>query len=98
MPRCKVGDMAVCIGGTAVGTFVTVTAPILHPEEPTAPAWLCVVSAECAAQRTFTNGLKRVIPVPKGTKVIFLDRHLWPIRPPKDPQAIPAQPIEVEHA
>ena len=96
--RCKVGDLAVCIAGTATGTFVTVRSPAEHPQERIEPAWLCVVSAECVALRTYTNGLQRSITVPRAALVVFLDRHLQPIRPPKPPQATPAPPIEVEHA
>jgi hypothetical protein len=96
MPRCKVGDLAVCIHGTALGVFVHVVSPSEHPQEPSAPAWLCKVAGPCDVVRTYPFNYSRPITVPAGAKVIFLDRHLQPIRPPKPPEATPAPPVELE--
>jgi len=84
----------VCIRGTAVGTFVTVHSRTRHPQDPVEIAWNCIVSAECEAIRSFPNGSRRTLKVPRGSNVIFLDRHLQPIRPPPIPEQTPAPPIE----
>lgn len=93
MPRCEVGDMAVCIGGSAVGTFVHVEAPSMHPQEPDAPAWVCRIAGDCRCVQHMGLFEMRII-AKRGELVTFLDRHLQPIRPPKTPIAIPAPPIE----
>lgn len=95
--RCAPGDMAVCIEGTATGTFVTVKEPG-HPHPFTGlPSWLCVVRTptrvtlvDVRTNRKVRNGV-----VPAGSLVQFLDRELWPIRPPRPPIAIPAPSEEL---
>lgn len=88
--RCKPGDMAVCIEGTAVGTFVTVK-EAGHPHPHTGlPSWVCIVRTPCKVTltdirtgRTIRHGYAQ-----PGDPVQFLDRELQPIRPPADPTSI----------
>lgn len=99
MTRCRRGDFAVCIEGSATGTFVNVGDPHTHPMEPLAPAWLCEVLNPCDAVRHFQLGNRHAtMPLrgKPGDKIIFLDRHLQPIRPPAPPEEIPAPPVEIE--
>jgi hypothetical protein len=98
--RCKPGDMAVCIEGSAVGTFVTVKeAGTPHPFNGL-PSWVCLVRTPCRVtlvdsrtNRTIRHGV-----APAGSPVQFLDRELQPIRPTAPPEtiAIPAPPQAAE--
>lgn len=96
--RCTPGDLAVCIEGTAVGTFVDVVQPGTPHPYTKLPSWLCKVKT--ATRVTLvdlrTHRTIRHTVVPPGSFVQFLDRELWPIRPRPAPVAIPAPPVSLE--
>jgi hypothetical protein len=98
--RCKPGDLALVVEGSAIGTFVTVKEPgILHPIHRL-PSWICTVSAPCKVTliEAYTMRVIRHSIAPAGSLVQFLDRELQPIRPPPAPIAIPAPPQALETA
>ena len=96
--RCKPGDLAVCIEGTATGTFVTVVEPgVPHPFTGL-PSWACKVRTPTRVTLVDvrTNRAIRSTTAPAGSLVQFLDKELQPIRPKRPPIAIPAPPEKVE--
>lgn len=96
--RCKPGDFAVCVMGTASGTFVTVLER--GPDHPLLgwPAWACRVAAPCKATKVNMVTGRRMshFTTQPGAIVLFCDRELQPIKPPPVPETLP--PLEIEHA
>ena len=88
--RCKPGDMAVCIEGSAVGTFVTVKERGTDHPHTHLPSWVCIVATPTKVTlvdiRTNRNIRHEVVPA--GSPVQFLDRELQPIRPAPAPTTI----------
>lgn len=97
--RCRPGDLAVVIWGSATGTFVDVLhrGPN-HPHYRSLPSWECKVRTGCEVSLVDmeTGRVLMVHRVPAGHHALFTDNSLQPIRPPPIPKALPAPPAELE--
>ena len=94
--RCQPGDLALVIAGDNVGAFVDVLRLGENHPIDGRPAWECRIKAEMMVtsvdmKRRRIMGQHRL---PAGEIAMFCDDILWPIRPPKTPQAIPAPELE----
>ena len=96
--RCRPGDMAVVVKGSAVGTFVDVIMLVDVPIEKH-PTWECCIKGPCRVAIVHPVTLRIVGEgiAPVGTLVLFKDNELQPIRPPKNRIASPAPPVTLEN-
>ena len=96
--RCKPGDLAVVIRGSASGAFVEVIEPYDGPAVEDLPTWVCHTKGGCLVALVSPYSLKVVgeAIAPPGSTVMFRDRDLQPIRPPRQRLSKPAPPVTME--
>ena len=102
--RCKPGDLAVVIRGSASGTFVEVIElyddPVYNAIKGVEgyPTWVCHTKGPCLVALVSPYSMRVVgeALAPAGSSVMFKDRDLQPIRPPRQRLTRPAPPVTLE--